>query len=315
MKSKIIILPVLVILIAVIFSGCSLLRKRVEKKEKTNYTLSSKNKTKIRIENIKGEIKVTESSDTLGIITINAEKVAKVKYDDADKPITDIKISVDSSGSEIRVKSEFIESDRGIFNHSEHNWVNYDVKVPANMKVDVDNTNGSVILTRISDDVKVATVNGSVNINRCSGNITVEGTNGSVTGNFDSLKSLNIDVINGAVKLGGLQNVSAQLNVNTVHGKITNKELTITNLVIEKKNLSGMIGSGKGVIKITTTNGSVTLNAKDINFTHSRHDEFEGFKFDMDFDDDDFDTKTREKDKDAKTLESQPKVPDTPKPK
>lgn len=308
MKTKILLMLVLVAFAAAGLTGCSLLKKRVEKREKAEYKLNGKNKSKISIENIKGEIRISQTADTLGLITIQAEKVAKVKYDERDNPITNIKINIDSSNNEIKITTEFKDSQREMFDHSEHNWVNYDVKVPANIKVDVDNTNGSVVLTRINDDIKVETVNGAVVLNKCTGNIVVNGVNGMVSGNFDSLKSLNIDVVNGAIRLGGLKNVSAQVNASTTNGKIKFNSLNFQNLAFEKRNLTGTLGSGQYMIKTTSINGKITLDANDIILAKNRHDDF-NFSFEFDGDDD---IPTKKLKDSAKTLEA-PKVPDTSK--
>ena len=64
------------------FNGCSLLKKRVEKKENVKYTLNGSGKTSIHIENINGRINISNSNDTTGEISIQAEIVADVKYDE-----------------------------------------------------------------------------------------------------------------------------------------------------------------------------------------------------------------------------------------
>lgn len=319
MKSKIIIMLVIGSFLAAAASGCSLLKKRVEKKEKVTYRVTGNNKVKISIENLNGEIKVSKSDDTLGTVTIDAEKISKVKADELDKPLDKIKINIDTAGGEIKITSDITRENSGLFSKSDNSKVNFNIKVPTNIKVEVNNTNGNVTLTNLANDIKVETVNGRTNLVRCSGDIKIDGVNGAVSGNFDSLKSLNIEVVNGSVKLGGLEKVSAQVSVSTIHGKITYKELTIANLVSEKKNISGTIGSGKGIIKISTTNGSVTLSAKDISLSKQLHDTFEALDFQFNFDDDENIVKDKKKDT-AKTLEPvkeqvTPKVPDTPKTK
>ena len=187
MKSKIFLIIVLASFIAAGVSGCNLLKKRVEKKERLEYKVSGRSKTMISFENTNGEIKISKSDDTLGLITIQAEKIARVRYDDRDKPIDNLDIIIDSTGNVVHVKADYEKSGSGFFNKSDDRKVNFEIRVPANIKVDVDNINGTITMTGLMNDIKVNSVNGSSNFSKCSGNISVDATNGSVSGNFDSI--------------------------------------------------------------------------------------------------------------------------------
>ena len=302
MKSKIFIIMVLASFIAAGVSGCNLLKKRVEKKEKPEYKVSGRSKTQISVENTNGEIKIFKSDDTLGLITIQAEKIARVRFDDKDKPIDNLDIIIDSTGSVVRVKADYEKSGSGFFNRPDDRKVNFEIRVPANIKVDVDNINGTITMTGLMNDIKVNSVNGSSNFNKCSGSINVDATNGSVSGNFDSTRGINIDVTNGAVKLGGLKNVSANVNASTVNGKVKFNNLNFSNLTAEKKNLSGTLGTGSSLIKISSVNGSITLDANDISLAQDKHNG--EFRFNFDFDDDDNTTHNKIRNDTAKTLDS-----------
>jgi hypothetical protein len=309
MKSKIFIMLVLLAFVAVGIPACSLLKKRSEKKEKTEYKITGKNKTGISIENTNGQIRVSKSDDTLGVITINAEKIARVRKDDMDKPIENLNVNIDSSGSTVKVTTEYQKVYEGWFNHDNNAKVNYDVRVPANMKVDIDNTNGAITLSSLSGDIKVETTNGSTTLNKCFGYISIEGVNGSISGNFDSTRGINIDVVNGAVKLGGLKNISAEVSANTTNGKVKFNNLTFSNLNVEKRSLSGTLGSGKNIIKVTSVNGSITFDANDVVLSKDKN---EDFNFKIDFGDDDNDRPKKKEN--AKQVDT-PKAPEAPKTK
>ena len=280
MKTKYIITLILLGLILTAAQGCSLLRKRVEKTEKVSYTLSAANKTKLSIDNSNGEIKITRTDDTLGIVTIDAEKKSNVRQDDLDKPIENIKITLDTAGTEIKVETEVIRNS-GIFKNKSWGEVNFNIKVPANISVDVDNTSGNITLTRIDNDIRVETVNSTVNINKCSGNISIDGVNGGVYGNFDSTKGISIELVNGTVKLGGLKDISADVNANTVNGKVKFNNLVFDNLSAQKKDLSGTLGKGGSIIRVSTVNGSITFDAQQVSYKKS-----EDFDFKIDLNDD-----------------------------
>lgn len=263
-------------------NGCSLLKKRVEKKENVKYTLNANDKTSLHIINTNGRINISNSNDTNGIIKIEAEITADVKYDEQDKPIDNVKINIDSAGSEIKIETEANNSSSGMFRKNNNAEVNYDIKIPANMKVHTESVNGSVTISRIINDVKVETVNGKINVLNCPGKIDIESVNGSVICNVDSVTAgINISVTNGDVKIGGLKNVNAEVNASTVHGKVTFKELEFTELNHGKKSITGVLGKGGSSIKVDAVNGRITLDAS--KFLPKKDDSFE---IKIDFDDD-----------------------------
>lgn len=276
------------------FNGCSLLKKRVEKKENVKYTLKGNDKTSIHIENINGRINVSNSNDTTGEIKIDAEIVADVKYDEQDRKIENVNIKIDSSDNEIKIETEINNSSSGMFRKSNNAEVNYDIKVPRNMKVYTETVNGTTTITRIAGDVKAETVNGKVNVFNCQGKVDIEGVNGSILCNIDSVTAgINISIVNGDVKIGGLKNIDADVNASTVHGRVKFKNLSFTDVNSEKRTLSGILGKGGSIVKIESTNGSISLNADKI--LPKKNDNFE-FKIDFD----DFDGPTVNIQKDTK---------------
>lgn len=290
MKTKNIIITAVIGLILFSFTGCSLLRKRVEKKETVKYTLNGNTKTSIHVENTNGRINISNTNDTTGIITIEAEKIAEVKVDEQDKPIENINIKLDSSGNEINIETDVNQS-RGMFHKGQTPMVNYDIKVPANMKVSAENVNGTITITRITADVTAETVNGTISVFSCPGQINLSGINGTIICNVDSVTAgIKVEVVNGSVKIGGLKNINADVNASTVHGKVKFANLTFTNLNSDKRNLSGTLGNGGNSIRVESTNGSITFDANKI--APKKDDTFE---FNIDFDDDDEPVKINKK--------------------
>ncbi len=282
MRSKLIIMTLIFMTAAFGLSGCSLLKKRVEKTEKVEYTISSYGKTSFSIGNVSGKINIRNTNDTLGFITINAVKTADVKYDEQDKPIENIEILIDSSGSEIKIETE-IRNNSGLFKRSRGAEVDYDVKVPANMNVKVENTNGTIVITGLKNDVIAETVNGSVNVHGSRGKLDITSVNGTVTCNVDSItKGINVDVVNGSVKIGGLRYVDADVNASTVNGKVKFKDLSFTNINSERKSLSGTLGKGGNSIQVSTVNGTVSFDANKFVPKKDNH-----IELNFDFDDDD----------------------------
>ncbi len=281
MKTKYIIAFIILGLAVTAFNGCSLLRKRVEKTEKVEYKFTTANKTKLSVDDANGEIKITKADDTQGMVIVEAIIRADVKQDEMDKPIENIKIKIDTAGSVIKIETE-INRTGGLFKgHRRSGRVDYNIKVPSNISIAIDNVNGDITLVRIDSDINIETVNSTINLNRCAGNITIDGTNGGVYANFDSTKGINIEMVNGTVKLGGLKNISADVNANTINGRIKFNNLSFDNLQAEKKSLTGTLGGGRNSIKVSTVNGNITFDANQVSY--KKHDDF---NFKIDFDDD-----------------------------
>ncbi len=283
MKTKLILIIIIASVAAFSLQGCSLLKKRVEKKEKITYRINGKDKVSFSLENTNGKINVTNTDDTTGYITIEAVKSADVRPDEADKPIENILINIDTSGQTVKIETE-ITSEKGFFKKRNTPTVNYDIKIPANMKVNVENVNGTITISRINNDINAETVNGGLNIFSCTGNLNLSSVNGSVVCNVDSLsKSIVIDVVNSKVSMGGLANVNADVEASSTNGRVKFKNLNFNNLNAERRSLTGTLGKGGNMIKVSSVNGSVNFDANKI-ISKKNNDDFE---FKIDFDDDD----------------------------
>jgi Putative adhesin len=288
---------------ALVFSGCSLLKKRVEKTEKSEYRISTSGRTSISIENVSGKINVRNTADTLGFITITAVKSAEVKYDEQDKPIENIEILIDTSGSEVKIETE-IRNNSGIFKKGKGGEVDYDIRVPANLVVKVENINGTITVTGVKNDVFAETVHGTISVFGSSGKLELTSVNGNINCNIDSVtKGVNVDVVNGNVKIGGLKFADAEVNASTVNGKVKVKDLNLTNIVSEKKYITGTLGKGGSPIQVSAVNGNITFDASKLISKKDDH-----FEFKIDFDDDEEELKKLEKILDDEFNDSKPRI-------
>ena len=313
MKTKYIITLIIAAVFASGLSGCSLLRKRVEKTEKVEYKFSSLNKERISLNNSNGDIKITRTDDTLGIVTVEAVKSADVRFDEQDKPIDYVTIDIDTTGTDIKIETE-IRNNNGLFKRDKGGKVEFNIKVPAGLDVKIDNTNGDITLIRLDSDIDIETVNSAINLNKCTGSIKIDGVNGGVHANMDSTKGINIELVNGIIKLGGLKNVSAEVEAETINGSVTTKNLQFDNLISEKKNFTGTLGTGKNPIKVSTVNGKITFDG---NYISYKKDVDINLKIDFSDDehikvieggDDDYDTEEKPKAKDIPDT-NDPRVP------
>src|SRR5438105_3332556 len=124
MKIKYLVSIIILVVILTGFMGCDLLKKKVEKQETTTYTLNSAGKTKLKIKNTSGDVKVSKSMDTMNTIRIIAVKISRVRQKDLDKPIENIKINIDTSSEVVTIETD-IRQERNFLKKSYSGQVDY----------------------------------------------------------------------------------------------------------------------------------------------------------------------------------------------
>lgn len=258
---KSIIYVVLLIVSSFVFSSCSLFSPRYEKIEKGEYTISANGKKKFSLYNVNGKVKVIKSTDQTQI-TVKYEKTVYVKKRDLGKPLTEITLNLDSAGSDVKIETE-MENEENIihFGNNRSNEVDYEIYVPEGIEINLDNTNGSIELIRLTNDSKVSTINGSIKIDNVSGKMELETSNGTIRGSIDSTKGITAETINGSIKLNLSNKVSAFVEADVVNGSVKIDGLKFKDTTNEryKKYFKGTLRDGDAKIKLETTNGSIRL--------------------------------------------------------
>ena len=127
--------------------------------------------------------------------------------------------------------------------------------------------NGSLVIENVQGDINVELVNGSIVATGLAGNAEVSSVNGSIKVEYKTieprLKRINLETVNGSVKLYLPDHVNASVDVETVHGAINNDfGLTAKKGMFVGHNLHGDIGSGDISISIDSVNGSVNILKK-----------------------------------------------------
>jgi len=243
--------------------GCSLFRKKYEKKETKEYKLSVINKKKIQLDNLNGDIKIKSNSFDNNLI-VKADITVYLTKKELDKEDDYTKVSFDTTESTIRISTER-KSTRNhfVFFGSQHDKINYEIDVPSGISVSVDNTNGRITLEKMDNDVKIDLVNGDIKFSRLSGQLDFDVTNGKIKGDADSTKGMSINTVNGNVELTLSEYFTGKFNMQTVNGKISKKDFNFKNTNEEKRSFKGELGSNGPDVKIETVNGKITLKKKD----------------------------------------------------
>ncbi len=262
MKSRIVLL-IICLGIIVSVNGCSFMGKRYLKSQSEQHQVNTAGKTKIKIENITGDIKILRGSDS-GTVTVKANKEIKVKKKYLNTPFDEIGISIDSGSNTIEISTEINRSgEDGIFkfNMGRDRRVDFEITIPANLDIEIENVNGNVSSNNLNNDITIDLVNGGVDMDNYTGRMHCEITNGSFSGEIDSTRGMDISTINGSVTLHLNNFMNANLRAETLNGRITDENLQFRIEDREKKSLKGKLGTGESNvdIKIETVNGKIKL--------------------------------------------------------
>lgn len=245
----------------ILLGGCGLISKKYTKSASNEFDLNSVGKTKIRLENITGDITISKSSDS-NLLKIKAYMETKVKKKFLDTPFDEIKINIDTNTNEIVVKTVFNDKGRdGLFKFGNSEKVDYNIYLPENLKVDINNINGDIFAGNIGNNVVIENINGNADFKSFHGKLECDLTNGSVTGEIDSTKGMNINLVNGNITLKLSNYLNASIQAETLNGRITDENLELSDIIKDKKKLKAKIGTvdSEIEIKLETVNGKIKL--------------------------------------------------------
>lgn len=242
------------------FNGCGFSRKYLKTKT-DNYTLNVEGKKRLKIDNINGNISISHSNDS-GSVSLKTTREIKVKKKYLDAPFEEITVNIDTLDNYILLTTEIEKKgEDGIFNIDREQRVDFEIKVPHNLSIEVENRNGTISLTNLDNDVMLDITNGEVSVDNYTGLLECETINGDFTGHIDSTRGINISTVNGSVSLYLNSTISARLRAESVSSKITENNLSVKDAIRDKGMLKGKIGTGDDNvdIKIETVNGRIKL--------------------------------------------------------
>jgi len=150
----------------------------------------------------------------------------------------------------------------------ERSWsVSYEVFVPSHSSTNLDTVNGGVSISDVVGNLEFKTVNGGLSLHRVGGYVHGRTTNGGVTielaGDRWEGHGLDVTTTNGGVNLRVPRNYSAQLEAQTNNGRIradVPQVLAQSEPGRQSNHISTALGAGGALLKITTTNGGVSLS-------------------------------------------------------
>ena len=217
-----------------------------------------------RFELINVNGKVTAEASTGDEVVVEGRRTAKARSDEAAKELlAKLEIREEVSGTTVRVESR----PPRLHGFSSHE-IEWTVKVPKGVAVDLRTVNGGVRLNNLNGAIRAKTTNGGV---KGSGIIpsTIEATsvNGGVeielAAALDTTDSVELETVNGGVELQMPAESKATIAARCVNGGIRKDGLEIeTESAREgesRRRLNGTMNGGGAKVNLSTTNGGIRL--------------------------------------------------------
>jgi hypothetical protein len=221
-------------------------------------------KGRFELINVNGKINVepTDGSE----VVVEGRRTAKARSDEAAKELlTKLEIREEVGESTVRVESRPPRFNGG-FNGHEIEWT---VKVPKGVVLDVRTVNGGVRLNGISNEVHAKTTNGGVHGENIDPSV-VEATavNGGIefelSKPLDASDSMEMETVNGGVSLTMSPESKATIEARCINGGVHVEDLDIakeeqSNAFDKRRRLNGTMNGGGASVKMSTTNGGIHL--------------------------------------------------------
>jgi hypothetical protein len=139
--------------------------------------------------------------------------------------------------------------------------VNFEVRVPAGVKLRAQTVNGGLSAERLTDDVVASAVNGDLNITT-SGTAQATTRNGSIWANMgraDWTSQADFTTVNGSITIVCSCDLNVQLKALAHHGDIDSDWPLKIKGRLGSREASGTLGTGGPVLNLSTENGNIRL--------------------------------------------------------
>ena len=155
-------------------------------------------------------------------------------------------------------------SSRNNRNDNDRNDVSVDfvVRVPPGVRVNVNTVNGDVAVAGATSEVIANTVNGDARAETSGGPARVHTVNGSINARMrtlDDADDLDFSTVNGSVTVEVPPSFGGQVEMSTVNGDISTDFPATLSGRISPRNLRLTVGDGSRRLKLRTVNGSIDL--------------------------------------------------------
>jgi len=226
-----------------------------------SYTLSDNGR--FELINVNGRITAEVATD--GKVSVEGKRTAKGSTDEAaQENLAKIEIREEVSGDRVRVESR--PPRLSGFGGHEVEWT---VRIPKGVVVDLRTVNGGVRLTGLAGEVHAKTTNGGVRGTVKTSILEASSVNGGIQidieGTLDANATVDLETVNGGIEVGLAADSKASISARAVNGgvKVSDLEVQRTNddgAAESKRRLEATLNGGGAKVNISTTNGGVRIS-------------------------------------------------------
>ena len=223
-------------------------------------------KGRFELINVNGKITVEQATGSE--VSVEGHRTAKANSDDAAKELlAKLEIREEAGDSSVRIESRPPRLS-GMSGHE----IEWTIKVPKGIVVDVRTTNGGVRMNDLANELHAKTTNGGVKGQGIDASVfEASAVNGGVDldlrAPLEEGDSIDMETVNGGVTLGLPAESKATINARCVNGGVRADDLNIkkdqdasSSDYERKRRLSGTMNGGGGKVNLSTTNGGVRLS-------------------------------------------------------
>ena len=153
-----------------------------------------------------------------------------------------------------------------LFHRSSDASADFDVELPANVRVDVSTNTGSVQIDGLSAGVTARALNGTIRATNVGGPLSLGAINGDVRLSADSLlpnDSVRLETINGSVHAELPATTEGNFDLSTSNGTVRSDiPLPAETSSRARRHLSGQVGTSTRTVRLHTVNGAVILTTR-----------------------------------------------------
>ena len=221
-------------------------------------------KGRFELINVNGKI-TAEPAEGSEVI-VEGRRTAKGRSDEAAKEML-AKLEIREEVGEATVRVESRPPRMSGFGGHEIEWT---IKVPKGVIVDLRTTNGGVRLNNLSNEIHAKTTNGGVRGENITPSlIEASAVNGgvefSLASPLDATDFVDLETVNGGVTLEMPSESKATIAARCVNGGVKVEDLDITREeqateFDKKRRLNGTINGGGAPVKMNTTNGGIHIS-------------------------------------------------------
>lgn len=224
-------------------------------REPFSFAVEVTTQTILRLDTKNGNITVAGVTDSDSVIIEGMREVGSETLEDAEAHLDNLQVDIGVLENEIVVRT--IQPSQA---DGRNYVVNYEIKVPRDLVVLIDNANGNITVQAMDNNVLVDNANGNITLADISGSVFVGVANGQVDCEVTLPANDAIDITtgNGNIVLLIPASTSADFSANVGNGNITVSNLVLQDMTSTSRSVTGRLGAGEGQIVLVTGNGNIT---------------------------------------------------------